>query len=69
MEKSTMNFKDDLNQTLNCYIENFKFENYMKTQEEFNKMSDIDKTKYLDELKIIKSVVKMVKTKRDFQND
>ncbi len=64
-----MNFKDDLNQTLNCYIENFKFENYMKTQEEFNKMSDIDKTKYLDELKIIKSVVKMVKTKRDFQND
>ena len=69
MEEKTMNFKDDLNQTLNCYIENFKFENYMKTQEEFNKMSDIDKTKYLDELKIIKSVVKMVKTKRDFQND
>jgi|MDSW01.1.fsa_nt_gb hypothetical protein len=64
-----MNFKDDLNQTLNCYIENFKFENYMKTQEEFNKMSDMDKTKYLDDLKIIKSVVKMVKTKRDFQNE
>ena len=64
-----MNFKDDLNQTLSCYIENFKFENYMKTQEEFNKMSDMDKTKYLDDLKIIKSVVKMVKTKTDFQND
>lgn len=64
-----MNFKYDLNQTLNCYIENFKFSNYMKTQEEFNKMSDIDKTKYLDDLKIIKSVVKMVKTKRDFEND
>ena len=41
----------------------------MKTQKEFNKMSEIDKNKYLDDLRIIKSVVKMVKTKRDFQND
>ena len=41
----------------------------MKTQKEFNKMSDMDKTKYLDDLRIIKSVVKMIKTKRDLEND
>ena len=62
-----MNQKDQIKKIediISCYIPDFKFENFNKTKEEMQKMTWKEKTKHLDDLKIIENCLNMINLNR-----